>query len=334
MAPNSGTILQTPGAHISDATPDVTPTEVAPTPVHSAHNNSSVGQTDFDFATLKPDDINFPKLKTLSPTQHRQHESDPSARSTESQFVWKSQHIAASIPKSEGVKGKGKLPDSTPITRQGYRTGRLAEDFWTNLGMPNTPPATAKKLRVIPFLTKNRLTNQAEYLVDNLGPAFGVIAHVHIAEVLAGIPWTQTRARQHVVDEVAQALHKLLIFNNNMSNPFQRWNQGQWYAQWGQGTEGESICTLYVSIDVPEQKVKPRKGHTMSWRREPRDVSILRTSQGTEDIQPVASDNTVWPRMAGRLPPNQTKEYAPPESHNRFSALLADEAPSDQLQNP
>jgi hypothetical protein len=157
--------------------------------------------------------------------------------------------------------------------------------------MPNTPSAPAKKLRVIPFLTKNRHMEQAEYLVDNRGPSFGVVAYVHIAEVLAGIPWTQVRARQHVVDEVSQTLHKLLIFNNNISNPFQSWNQGQWYAQWAQGTEGESICTLYVSIDVPEQKVKPRKGNTLSWRKEPVEISLLHTSKITEDIQAVEPDN-------------------------------------------
>ena len=200
--------------------------------------------------------------------------------------------------------------------------------------MPNTPPANSKKLRVIPFLTKNRHTEQAEYLVDSRGPSFGVIAHVHIAEVLAGIPWTQMRARQHVVDEVAQMLHKILIFNNNMFNPFQRWNQGQWYAQWGQEVEGDAICTLYVSIDVPEQKVKPRKGNNLSWRKEPRAVSLIRTSQLTEDIQPVDPDNTLWQQMAGRLPLKPTKEHMPPESHNRFASLLADEEISDQLHNP
>ena len=268
--------------------------EDAYTPAHITNNNSSVGQTDFNFFTLQPDDINFPKLQTPNSTPRRHQEPEPTIKSTESQFVWKSQHAASPISTSQvvGTKGKGKLSDSTPITRQGYRTGRLAEDFWSSLGMPNIPTTNSKKLRVIPFLTKNRHIDQAEYLVDSQGPSFGAIANVHIAEVLAGIPWTQTRARQHVVDEVSHMLYKLLIFNNNISNPFQRWSQGQWYAQWGQGTKGESICTLYVSIDVPEQKVKPRKGNNMSWRKEPVEVSLIRASPNTEDMQPVEPENT------------------------------------------
>ena len=91
------------------------------------------------------------------------------------------------------------------------------------------------------------------------GHNFGAVAHVHIAEVLAGVPWTTDRAKQHVVNEVSQTLHKLLIFNNNLSNPFQTWTQGRWFAQWRQGTDGEHICTLFVSIDVPEQKVKTKE---------------------------------------------------------------------------
>jgi hypothetical protein len=282
---------------------------------------------------LQPDDINFPKLQTPNSVPRRPSDADTPPKSKETHFVWKSQHITSSTPKAniaEGVKGKEKLPDSTPVTRQGYRTGRLAEDFWSSIGMPNTPPTNPKKLRVIPFLTKNRHLEQAEYLVDRRGHSFGAIAYVHIAEVLAGIPWTQHRARQHVVDEVSQILHKKLIFNNNLSNPFQKWNQGQWYAQWGQGEDGESICTLYVSIDVPEQKVKPRK---VGWRKEHGEISLVRSLQITEEIQLVEQDNPQWLKMAGRLP-MQTKEQMPPESHNRFATLLEEEASSAQLQNP
>lgn len=303
------------------------------TPAHGTNHNSTGEQADFNINLLQPDDINFPKLQTPVSAHRMTQETDPSSKNNETQFVWKSQHITSSLPKpspADGNKGKGKLLDSTPVTRQGYRTGRLAEDFWSSLGMPNTPSTNSKKLRVIPFLTKNRPTEQAEYLVDRRGTSFGVVAYVHIAEVLVGIPWTQTRARQHVVDEVSQTLHKKLIFNNNLSNPFQRWNQGQWYAQWGQKEEGESICTLYVSIDVLEQKVKPRKGNHMGWRKEPVDVSLLRTSQATEEIQLVEPDNPLWQRMAGRLPLTQAKEHMSPESHNRFATLLEKEATSDQ----
>jgi hypothetical protein len=89
-----------------------------------------------------------------------------------------------------------------------------------------------------------------------------------------------------------------------------------------------------VSIHVPEQKVKPRKGHNLSWRREPVEVSHIRTAKLTEEIQSVEADNPLWLKMAGRLPPKQTKECMPPESHNRFASLLADEDITDQLHNP
>lgn len=196
--------------------------------------------------------------------------------------------------------------------------------------MPNTPTANSKMLRVIPFFTKNRHLEQVEYLVDNRGQSFGAIAYVHIAEVLAGIPWTQCRARQHVVNEVSQALHKILIFNNNLSSPFQKWSQGQWYAQWEKGQEGEYICTLYASIDVPEQKVKPRKGNNLGWRKEPADVSLARTRQHSEEIHLVDPNHNYWQHMAGRIPTLRVHKQTPPESHNRFATIVEEEATLDQ----
>lgn len=300
-----------------------------------AKNVASDDQTDCNNNMFQPDDLNFPKLQTPTSAVRKtslNQEASPASKSKEPQFVWRAQNVTKSVPKThaaDGGKQKEKIPESTPLTRQGYRTGRLAEDFWSALGTPNTPVANPKKLRVIPFLTKNRHVKQAEYLVDRRGQTFGAIAYVQIAEVLAGIPWTQIRARQHVVNEVSQALQFFLIFNNNLSNPFQRWNQGLWYAQWGQ-EEGECICTLYVSIDVPEQKVKPRKGNNMGWRREPMEVTIICTSHMTEDIQVVAADLTLWQVMVGRLPILKTMEQMPPESHNRFASLLEEEAAEDQ----
>lgn len=111
-----------------------------------------------------------------------------------------------------------KTKDSTPIMWKGYCTGRLAEGFWSAPGMPNIPTSSCKTLWVIPFLTKNQ--DQAEYLVDKSHQPFSNIALVHVAKLLAGIPWTTSRARQHMVNEVSQALHKVLIFNNNLFNPF------------------------------------------------------------------------------------------------------------------
>ena len=278
---------------------------------------------DPSISMLQPDDINFPRL----PTPTVVNRGSPNTTDTP-HFVWKTPNTTTSAPKSqplEGSKGKGKLPESAPLTRQGYRTGRLAEDFWTAIDMPNTPTANPKMLRVIPFLTKNRHLEQAEYLIDRRGPSFGVIAYVYIAELLAGIPWTQSRARQHVVNEVSQALHKILIFNNNLSNPFQRCMQGRWYAHWDQGAEGEHICTLFVSIDAPEHKIKPRKGFQWGWRKEPVEVTLILASTNTEEIQVIKADHSHWQRMAGRLP-LQTFEQPPPESHNRFASLLEDVA--------
>lgn len=196
--------------------------------------------------------------------------------------------------------------------------------------MPNTPPTNPKMLRVIPFLTKNRHLEQTEYLVDKRGSSFGTIAYVYVVEQLVGIPWTQIRARQHIVNEVSQALHKILVFNNNLSNPFQQWIQGRWYAHWGYGADGEHICTFFVSIDAPEHKIKPRKGFHLGWRKEPVEVSSILTTQGSEDIQVVDTDHYIWQRMAGRLPSTKNTDQHPPESHNRFASLLEEEAASDQ----
>lgn len=121
----------------------------------------------------------------------------------------------------------------------------------------------------------------------------------------------------------------ILIFNNNLSNSFQRWIQGRWYAHWGQGAEGEQICTLFVSIDVPEHKVKPKKGFQLGWRKEPVEISSILASQGTEDIQMIDSDHLIWLKMAGKLP-NKTADQHPPELHNRFASLLDDEVTSEQ----
>lgn len=102
--------------------------------------------------------------------------------------------------------------------RQGYRSGRLSDDFWAALDTPATPQNCHKKLRVIPFITKNNA--QVEYLIDK-GPSTQLnITKVHIAEVLVGVPWTPHQAQQQVVNEIAQALQKMLIFSSNLTSPF------------------------------------------------------------------------------------------------------------------
>jgi hypothetical protein len=329
--------LQPPAADLGDAAADLgdaTP-EDSPQPfLHGKEPNTvsatttKVSQAECNISTLTPDDVNFPKLHTPPAGRRGSPPKRPpgSPKHQPTPFVWGPSQLVTPASKQAA---KEKLPDSAPLTRQGYRSGRLAEDFWSMLGMPNIPPSNPKMLRVIPFLTKNRHTFQPEYLVDRRGSSFGAIAHVHIAELLAGIPWTQGRARQHVVNEVSQTLHKSLIFNNNLSNPFQNWAQGRWFAKWGAGTEGEHICTLFVSIDTPEHKVKPRKGFQLGWRREPEEISVILTTLGTEDIQIIDSTHLLWQKMAGKLPNVRSVDH-PPEAHNRFASLLGDETPLDQ----
>jgi len=275
---------------------------------------------------LQADDINFPKLST--PARTLTQETIPPISTPTSHFIWRARTSAEQTPTTKTDRGKNKVSESAPITRQGYRTGRLAEDFWSALGMPHTPQSNPKMLKVIPFLTKDRQTEKAEYLVDKSTKPHKAIAHVQVAELLAGIPWTTIRARQHVVDEVSQSLHKLLIFNNNLSNPFQNWNQGRWYSHWARGPEGDHICTLFVCVAVTEQKVKPRKGKNLGWRRvSPEIQSSLRANE-TEEIQTISEDHAQWQEMAGHLSKSHTTPQAPPESHNRFAALIEEEPSS------
>lgn len=166
---------------------------------------------------LQPDEENFPQLSSPGSrkTPESPREQPPATPRT---FIWRMKPQ----PDSETpVKGKEKLKqpgsDSAPLTRQGYRSGRLADDFWEVLGIPDTPQNQRKKLRVLPLLTKNQ--THKEYLVDNSKQPPTPITTVYIAEVLAGLPWTTHRARQHIVNEVAQGLHKVLIFNNQHTPP-------------------------------------------------------------------------------------------------------------------
>lgn len=122
-------------------------------------------------------------------------------------------------------------------------------------------------MRVIPFISKSQ--THTEYLVDNCKQSYTPITIVYIAELLAGVPWTATRARQHIVNELSQALHKILIFNNQNNTPIHKWEQSAWYAQWTLTEEGDHVCTLYSNIAVPEQKLKIRKGREFGWRKTP-----------------------------------------------------------------
>jgi hypothetical protein len=151
------------------------------------------------------------------------------------------------------------------------------------------------------------LTEQAEYLVDKKIPPFTTIVQVHVAEVLAGVPWSTTRAKEHIVNETSHALHRVLIFNNNLSNPFQTWNQGSWFASWVEDVEGEHTCTLLVSVAVLESKVKPKKGQNFQWQTVPATIreQIARNSSAMITLV----DEQQWSIMIGKQQPNSAVKH-------------------------
>jgi hypothetical protein len=299
-----------------------------------------------DLPTFLPDDFHFPRLQTprrYSPGHStgrkeghnspapRLHTPHPLEQTPTPAFVWGPKPVQEEELRTEEAQtGKGKVKlkpsaskvlDLGPITRQGYRTGRLAEDFWTALGLPNLPASTRKTLQVIPFLIKNPLSKHAEYLVDCKTSPPSAITQVHIAELLAGIPWTSSRARLHVVNEISQALHKILIFNNNMSNPFQTWQQGKWFASWGEEADGDNTCTIFVCVTVTDQKVKPRKGQNSRWQHVLEEIRTRLTNHTEDKIAPI-HDHQQWLHMAGKQYNNKETEW-----HNNPASSNVEEPP-------
>jgi hypothetical protein len=275
---------------------------------------------------LQPNDENFPQLNSPGPGAKSPTPSPITQQpATPQTFIWRQKPAAATTSESKG-KEKAKV-ESTPITRQGYRSGRLADDFWEVLNIPGTPSSQKRKLRVIPFLTKN--FSHTEYLVDNSKHPYSNITTVHIAEVLAGIPWSLLRVKQHIVNETAQALHKVLMFNNQHNTPFQTWDQGLWFSQWEKLPDGEHVCTLYVSIAAPESKIKIRKGRKIGWRAIPESIKTALTSTQTDTIQEVAELKPQWQIMTGKRDFLHTRQQAPtPTESNPFSVLNVEEEQS------
>lgn len=68
----------------------------------------------------------------------------------------------------------------------------MVDDFWTTLRTPGTPLTHRKTLQVTPILFTEHNRATAEYLVDNKSVPYQSITQVHIVELLAGIPWTET----------------------------------------------------------------------------------------------------------------------------------------------
>jgi hypothetical protein len=286
----------------------------------------------------QPDEINFPKLPSSGSKADSGGKRRLSPESTETpHFVWRTKPILSDNqdqPKGE-EKGKGKLtqkaPDSTPITRQGYRSGRLADDFWIALNTPHTPTSLRKTIRVVPILTKGGQDETIEYLANTKASTPKSIAQVHIAELLAGVPWTETRVRQHVVSEVAQALYKVLVFPKPSDNPLQKWKQGKWFASWEGELEGDHTCTLFVTVPVQESKIKPRRGHTYGWSRLPSELRDRIQSHSSEDIEAIIEDRTHWYKTILPEPPisNHTSEMAA-ATQNRFAILSEEPIPPPQ----
>lgn len=291
--------------------------------------------------TLQANDENFPKLPAfkkggVEKVTHTEEVQQNEAHTEATRFVWRPKPTGGECnqpqtPIGGGDKGKSvEAEQKTPVAqwkRQGYRSGRLAEDFWATVGVPNTPISVNKSLQVIPFLLKEATRKEAvEYLVDTRATTHKPIALVHIAEILAGIPWTEQRVKQHVVSEVAQALHKIFVFTSKSPNPLQKWKHGKWFATWEEDTEGEHTCTLHVSIKVQEAKLKPRRGQNLGWRKVPIHVLEKINAHITDTIVDGAEDAQHWQQMTRReASEGTTKSQTHPPgvtSHNRFSALL------------
>ena len=279
-----------------------------------------------DSPAIPSDEINFPKLSPPTRTNKGvpSQPSDSDTHTEPPQFIWRPQPLEPEDPtfRKEHDKGKNvRISDSTPITQQGYRTGRLAEDFWLALKTPNTPTSSKKTLQVIPILLKDRPQEPAEYLVSSKTHAFQPIARVHIAELLSGVPWTETSAKHHVVSEVAHALHKIFVFTTKVPNPLQKWRQGSWFATWDEETVDEFVCTLYVHILTQEAKLKPRKGHTVSWRRAPPELWSRLHDHTIESIADGTSDRTLWQQMVSNSQDSKESRSSVSTSPNRFAVL-------------
>jgi hypothetical protein len=250
---------------------------------------------------LLPNETNFPQLSSpgIATAQTPPQQPITQQPGTPHTFIWRKK---PNVDEQITDKGKGKLKTPAaalvPLTRQGYRSGRLADDFWDALNIPNTPVTTRKKLRILPLLTKNQA--HTEYLVDTSQPSHTPITIVHVAELLAGVPWTPIKVRQHIVTEVSQALHKVLIFNNQSTTPIYKWDQGNWFSQWTVSEDGEHLCTLYATIAIPESKLKIRKkGKALGWRPIPATIHGVLSDRHTEEIQEVGDRRNEWQEMSG-----------------------------------
>ena len=291
---------QSPQAHITPAQEGDTPISKTPLITTETADTDAISNK-----ALEPTELNFPKLPSPA---HKEdtgtQEQRPASPSVSTAFVWRTppKQTEQDTTRKGKEKGKGKqinrTPESTPLTRQGYRSGRLADDFWTALRIPLTPTSPRKTIRVIPLIIKEGTKEETmEYLVNTKPNTHKAIAQVHIAELLAGVPWTENRAQQHMVSEVAQALYKIFIFTNPAQNPLQWWNKGQWFAHWEKEHEGAHVCTIYVSVIAKANKMRPRRGQTLDWHNVPAEVQTRIQNHSSETIEAIEDDGHHWYKL-------------------------------------
>lgn len=132
--------------------------------------------------------------------------------------------------------------------------------------------------------------------------------------------------KQHVVSEVAQALNKVLVFTSKVPNPLQKWKHGCWFASWEGDSEGDHICTLYVSVQVQETKIKPRKGQNFGWHKVPAPIWERITSHNSTQIADSEGERSYWQQMIGipRRSLNKPNPFTGPQQ-NRFSILTEED---------
>lgn len=130
---------------------ETTETPITEQPPAQTHTEpiQETGESEHVERVVEFNEENFPQLQ--SPTPRTPCTNILPSRGPE--FVWRAKVLQDESGPSKG-KEKHKLAsaESTPLTRQGYRSGRLAEDFWSALEMPDIPQTSRKKLRVIPYV--------------------------------------------------------------------------------------------------------------------------------------------------------------------------------------
>lgn len=94
----------------------------------------------------------------------------------------------------------------------------------------------------------------------------------------------------------------------------------------------EYLCTCYVSVAVPESKIKIRKGRDIGWRKIPPTITTILTANKTELIQDVTDQGAHWQAMAGskEVPAPHTRSASTSAAKNPFAVLSEEEEHSSK----